>query len=137
MSDALNINVSEDSDGNGGVIKPIKANEPPDATLFSGDQKTVVGKIACNKYNVLYFFVSDSGGGDGIYAYDPMHTFLAAKAEEVYKVFSDEALEFDIGFVEADITYIQRSTVPKERITWTCPTSSSLTTSQSRRSSTS
>ena len=64
MSDALNINVSEDSDGNGGVIKPIKANEPLliTETLFSGDQKTVVGKIACNKYNVLYFFVSDSGG---------------------------------------------------------------------------
>ena len=88
---------------------------------------------------MFYFFVSDSGGGDGIYAYD-LDAYLPGSqgGRRVYKVFSDEALEFDInGFVKATLHTSRGSTVPKERITWTCPTSSSLTTSQSRRSSTS
>ena len=64
MSDALNITVSEDIEGNSGVIKPVKSNrnlEVPEV-FFSFQEKTVVGKISCDKYNVLYFFVADPNG---------------------------------------------------------------------------
>ena len=93
MSDALNVSISEDEDGNAGVIKPIKSNEPNpsldagpypnDATSgsFFGD-RYVLGKCIDDKNNVVYYFVCDNGTGsesdtrsyslgNGIYAYDP------------------------------------------------------------------
>ena len=113
MSDALNISITDDLEGNSGVIKPVKANRKlqiPEA-FFSFQEKTVVGKVACDKYNVLYFFVSDSSGADGIFAYDPDgYLPFSQGGENVVKIFQDDSLQFDInGFVKADITYIQRS----------------------------
>ena len=113
MSDALNITVSEDVEGNSGVIKPVKSNrnlEIPES-FFSFQEKTVVGKIACDKYNVLYFFVADGDGPDGIFAYDPDgYLPFSQGGENIVKIFQDNSLQFDInGFVKADITYIQRS----------------------------
>jgi len=93
MSDALNVSISEDGDGNAGVIKPIKSNEPNPSSdtgsyagtgasaSFFGD-RYVLGKCIDDKNNVVYYFVCDNGSGvegetavykrnNGIYAYDP------------------------------------------------------------------
>ena len=73
MSDALNINVSENTEGgggNGGVIKPVKSNVPLDQgfTEFGDSEKVVVGKVLCNKYDIAYFFVYEANGDGGVYA---------------------------------------------------------------------
>jgi len=124
MSDALNISTSEDTrtsangntgSGNAGVLKPLKSNTPLNEgfATFGDSHKTVVGKAICDKYNVIYFFVSDSSasGQSGIYAYDPDRYLPNSDGKNgLTKVFSDSRLVIapDV-FVKADITYIQRN----------------------------
>jgi len=118
MSDALNINVSENTEGeggNGGVIKPVKSNVPLDQgfTEFGDSEKVVVGKVLCNKYDIAYFFVYEANGDGGVYAYDPTGYLPNSEGgNAIVKIFSHPVLQFDYnGFVKADITYIQRKSV--------------------------
>lgn len=118
MSDAININTSEDtrsSGGNAGVIKPIKSNKALDGGFveFEGTDKTVVGKAICEKYNVIYFFVHENGGDNGIYAYDPDGYFPNSSfGSGVEKIFANSILSWSSdAFVKADITYVQRNYV--------------------------
>lgn len=118
MSDAININTSEDTrsgGGNAGVIKPIKSNKALDGGFveFEGTDKTVVGKAICEKYNVIYFFVHESGGDNGIYAYDPDGYFPNSSfGSGVEKIFANSILSWSSdAFVKADITYVQRNYV--------------------------
>lgn len=124
MSDAINISTSEDTrtsangntgSGNAGVLKPLKSNTPLNEgfATFGDSHKTVVGRAICDKYNVIYFFVSDSSasGQSGIYAYDPDKYLPNSDGKNgLTKVFSDSRLVIasDV-FVKADITYIQRN----------------------------
>ena len=125
MSDALNISASEDTrtsasggntgSGNAGVLKPLKSNTPLNEgfATFGDGNKTVVGKVICDKYNVIYFFVSDSSSSSqsGIYAYDPDRYLPSSDGKNgLTKVFSDSRLVIasDV-FIKADITYIQRN----------------------------
>tara|TARA_R110002167_G_scaffold89273_1_gene240830 strand:+ start:23597 stop:28759 length:5163 start_codon:yes stop_codon:yes gene_type:complete len=112
MSDAQNISISGDKEGDEGVIKPIKSNIsiPSDSSLFSeGGDKTVLGKVSDSKYNVVYFFVYSSIDSDcGVYAYDPYMYFENHEPESLVKVYTNEAFSFTAeSFVNADITYSQ------------------------------
>ena len=95
MSDAQNISISGDKEGDEGVIKPIKSNIsiPSDSSLFSeGGDKTVLGKVSDSKYNVVYFFVYSSIDSDcGVYAYDPYMYFENHEPESLVKVYTNEA----------------------------------------------
>jgi len=121
MSDAININTSEDTrggGGNAGVLKPLKSNTPLNEgySSFTGTNKTVVGKVMCDKYNVIYFFVYEEDGPNGIYAYDP-DGYLPGGAEKngIKKVFTSTLLTYGIdAFVKADITYIQRNYITED-----------------------
>lgn len=118
MSDAINISFTEDSrgdeGGNAGVLKPVKSNEAIDASglTFSDGKKYVIGRCVCNKYDVAYFFIHDSGNSanDGVYAYDPyLYLPISHGENEIVKIFSSAELNFSKElFVKADITYIQK-----------------------------
>ena len=116
MSDAININTSEDTrggGGNAGVIKPLKSNTPLNEGFasFSDGNKTVVGKVMCDKYDVIYFFVYDADGQNGIYAYDPEKYLPGSNGKNgITKVFSSPSLTYGPEvFIKADITYVQRN----------------------------
>ena len=117
MSDALNINVSEDGsgEGNSGVIKPLKSNTPLDSgfDLASESDKTVLGKVSCDKYNVIYFFVYNADDVHGIYDYDPDEYLPGSNGKNgITKVFESIVFNFQAtDFIKADITYVQRNYV--------------------------
>ena len=121
MSDAVNINASEDtrgSGGNSGVLKPIKSNTPLNegfAELGEGN-KNVVGKVMCDKYNVIYFFVNDDAGANGIYAYDPDEYLPGSGGPNgLTKVYVSNKLNYNASsFVKADITYISRNYIAED-----------------------
>lgn len=110
MSDALNITVSTNDGGNANVLKPIQGNYALEGDLGVGDNKKVVGKAICTKYDIVYFFVQNDEGDDYIVAYDP-NKFLPNTESDSHEtiVFSHASLSFPVaGFVKADLTYIQR-----------------------------
>jgi len=120
MFDALNVSVSGDlresgdtSNGNEGVLKPVKSNVALDggSAFLLGDDKVVLGKVADEKYNVLYLFVySTDSSALGVYAYDPTNYFDGHAPEEVFKIYTTSLFNFSAGaFVKADITYTQHS----------------------------
>ena len=142
MSDALNVSISEDEDGNAGVIKPIKSNEPNpsldagpypnDATSgsFFGD-RYVLGKCIDDKNNVVYYFVCDNGTGsesdtrsyslgNGIYAYDPDNYLpVDHDPEEIVPVFWTEANESEgINFLNDPLSFVKADiTYMQQKIT--------------------
>ena len=142
MSDALNVSISEDGDGNAGVIKPIKSNEPNpsldagpypnDATSgsFFGD-RYVLGKCIDDKNNVVYYFVCDNGTdsesdtrsyslGNGIYAYDPDNYLpVDHDPEEIVPVFWTEANGSEgINFLNDPLSFVKADiTYMQQKIT--------------------
>lgn len=73
MVDALNVRMSEDEDGNRGVIKNIKGNTEitlsGDNTLPSGTNR-VVGTCSFNQKDLIFFFVHNSNDDHCIYQID-------------------------------------------------------------------
>jgi hypothetical protein len=121
MSDAINISTGEDtrgSGGNAGVLKPIKSNTPLNEGFaeFADGNKNVVGKVMCDKYNVIYFFVNDAAGDNGIYAYDPDEYLPGSGGSNgLTKVYVSSTLAYNASsFVKADITYIPRNYVAED-----------------------
>lgn len=121
MSDAINISAGEDArgeGGNAGVLKPVKSNTPLNqgfAELGEGN-KNVVGKVMCDKYNVIYFFVNDDVGINGIYAYDPDEYLPGSGGPNgLTKVYVSSKLSYNASsFVKADITYIPRNYISED-----------------------
>lgn len=77
MVDALNIRVSEDDDGNRGVLKNIKGNTEitlsGDDVLPSGTNR-VVGTCSFNQKDLIFFFVWNSNDDHCIYQIDTSGT---------------------------------------------------------------
>lgn len=73
MVDALNVRMSEDEDGNRGVLKNIKGNTEitlsGDNTLPSGTNR-VVGTCSFNQKDLIFFFVHNSNDDHCIYQID-------------------------------------------------------------------
>ena len=77
MVDALNVRVSEDDDGNRGVLKNIKGNT--EITLSGGDvlpsgTNRVVGTCSFNQKDLIFFFVWNSNNDHCIYQIDTSGT---------------------------------------------------------------
>jgi len=114
MSDAVNISVEGDDRGEDGgnenVIKPVKGNTALFGDIFSSNNKTVLGKVTDDKYNVIYFFVWDLDAAYcGVYAYDPDLYFSGHDANTIIRIYRSTRFNFEAGsFVNAEITYSQK-----------------------------
>jgi len=114
MSDAVNISVEGDDRGEDGgnenVIKPVKGNTALFGDIFSSNNKTVLGKVTDDKYNVIYFFVWDLDAAYcGVYAYDPDLYFSGHDADTIIRIYRSTRFNFEAGsFVNAEITYSQK-----------------------------
>ena len=109
MSDAKNVTISTDSDGNGFVIKNAKGTAVITAT--SGDQITqsggyeVLGSCADEEANMLYFAVYDTSGTDhGIYRIDFNQSTLKYTEVIITEHLFDAKPEFvDMDIIRADV----------------------------------
>ena len=101
MLDALNVRISNDDDGNAGVLKNVKGNtvvsyKNTSDTLPSGTNK-VIGHVANLQKDEVFYFVYNSSNSHSIYKY-------SLSSEKVIKVYQDTILRFqENGFVKADV----------------------------------
>lgn len=107
MKNALNLAVSADAEGDGGVVKfsdgnlSISSSDP--LSGMNAGENTVVGSVTDEELGVVYFFVHNDQGNHGIYAY-------SEKTNTYRKIFSDTSLDFDKdGFVKGDVVRIKRN----------------------------
>lgn len=106
MKKAINIAVDSDSEGDGGVVKFSDGNTailPSDALAgVDNGVNTVIGSVSDEELGVVYFFVHNSLGNHGVYAY-------SSDKNTYRKIFSSPTLDFDQnGFVKGDIVRIKR-----------------------------
>ena len=90
MTDALNVRLSSDSDGDGGVIKNAYGNAA--VSFRSGDElpsgtNKVIGSIANSDGGEVFFFVWNSNNDHSIYRY-------SASSDEAQLVYRDSILDF-------------------------------------------
>lgn len=98
MTDALNVRVSSDDDGDALVLKNAYGNTEItlNTALPSGTNK-VVGSVASEQSNSIYYFVWNSNDDHSIYKY----SVGTNKSEQVYK---DSVLAFNKnGFVKGNV----------------------------------
>ncbi len=98
MTDALNIRVSFDDDGDGLVIKNAYGNQEVTlvGALPAGTNK-VIGSTANEQNGAIYYYVWNSNGDHSIYRY-------SVGANTSTKVYSDSVLGFtENGFVKGDV----------------------------------
>lgn len=106
LSDALNIRVSNDDDGNSGVIKNVKGNtvvayNSASDTLPAGTNRTV-GNVTNTQKDEVFYFVYNSNGDHTIYRY-------SVKLNKAHKVYQDSVLNFtEKTFVKADVIVNQK-----------------------------
>lgn len=110
MSDALNVRVSHESDGDQGILKnilgntAIAANSTSDAIpsgVGAAGINTVIGSVASEKGKCIYFFLWNLAGNHGIYQYK--HT-----TNTYFKVYENSILNFNyLDFVKADVVINQ------------------------------
>jgi len=106
LSDALNIRVSNDDDGNSGVIKNVKGNtvvayNSTADTLPAGTNRTV-GNVTNTQKDEVYYFVYNSNGDHSIYRY-------SVKLNKAHKIYQDSILNFtEKTFVKADVIVNQK-----------------------------
>lgn len=106
LSDALNISVSNDDDGNSGVIKNVKGNtvvayNSASDTLPAGTNRAV-GTVTNTQKDEVFYFVYNSNGDHTIYRY-------SVKLNKAHKVYQDSVLSFtEKTFVKADVIVNQK-----------------------------
>jgi hypothetical protein len=106
MLDALNVRVSQDAEGNAGVIKNVEGNtivaySAPSDALPTGTNRTI-GSVAATQNDEVYYFVWNSNGDHSIYRY-------SMSRDRVFKVYQDPVLNFkETMFVKADIIINQK-----------------------------
>ena len=90
MTDALNVRLSSDSDGDGGVIKNAYGNAA--ISFRTGDElpagtNKVIGSVANSDGGEVFFFVWNSNNNHSIYRY-------SASSDEAQLVYRDSILDF-------------------------------------------
>lgn len=107
LVDALNVRISNNDDGNAGVIKNVKGNtvvayKNSSDTLPSGTNK-VIGSVTNLQKDEVFYFVYNSNRDHCIYKYN-------TSDENVVKVYQDNILDFtENGFVKADVIVNQHN----------------------------
>ena len=110
MSDALNVRVSHDSNGDQGVLKnilgntAIAANSTADAVPSGSGAdgvNVIIGSVASEKGKCIYYFLWNLAGNHGIYQYK--HT-----TNTYFQVYENSILNFNyLDFVKADVVINQ------------------------------
>ena len=102
MVDALNVHISNDAEGDAGVLKNAWGNEAvafeagSELVTGSGIKNVVVGSVVAKEKSELIFFVYNSAGNHSVYYY----TTLLNKAKLIYR---DSVLGFtEDCFVKGD-----------------------------------
>lgn len=106
MTDALNIRISHEGEGEQGIVRNIKGNtaispsKTSDAIPSSGENR-VIGVTPCEAGKCMYFFLYNSLGSHGIYRYNS----ILDKYEKIYEA---SVLNFERnGFVKGDVVINQ------------------------------
>ena len=105
MSDALNVRVSHESDGDQGILKNVLGNTAIAASGLSEAYPTgtnsVLGSVASEAGKCIYFFLYNSNGNHGIYHYShATNTYI--------KIYENSALNFSLSsFIKADVVINQ------------------------------
>ena len=106
MLDALNVRVSQDADGNAGVIKNVEGNtvvaySATSDTLPAGTNRTI-GSVVSPQNEEVYYFVWNSNNNHSIYRY-------SVSKDRVFKVYQDPILKFrETMFVKGDVIINQK-----------------------------
>jgi len=98
MTDALNVRISSDDEGDAFVIKNAYGNDEItlDTALPAGTNK-VIGSVANDQKNSIFYFVWNSNNDHTIYRY-------SATKDAAYQVYKDSVLGFtENTFVKANI----------------------------------
>jgi hypothetical protein len=98
MTDALNVRISSDDEGDAFVIKNAYGNDEItlDTALPAGTNK-VIGSVANDQKNSIFYFVWNNNGDHSIYRY-------SATKDTAYQVYKDSVLGFtEDAFVKANI----------------------------------
>ena len=104
MTDALNVRVSHEANGEQGIVKNVKGNTKIDPrttadTIPSLGVNRVIGSIGSDAGKCVYYFLFNSKGGHGIYKY-------STSLDKYEKVYQNNALNFSgDSFVKADIVF--------------------------------
>jgi hypothetical protein len=109
MLDALNVTITGDEDGSVGIIQNIKGTqsrsmiEAVSAPLGMPEgENVVIGSTEDETLGVVYFYVWNSLGSHGVYAY-------SVNTKKYRLVFADSSLNFSRnGFVKGDIIRVSR-----------------------------
>jgi hypothetical protein len=98
MTDALNVRISTEDDGDGLVIKNAYGNtEVSLVTALSDGTNKVIGSVAVESTGSIYFFVWNSNDDHSIYKY-------STGSNTARLVYRDSVLSFnENGFVQADV----------------------------------
>jgi hypothetical protein len=104
MTDALNVRVSHEANGEQGIVKNVKGNTKIDPrttadTIPSLGVNRVIGSIGSDAGKCVYYFLFNSKGGHGIYKY-------STSLDKYEKVYQNNALNFSgDSFIKADIVF--------------------------------
>jgi len=106
MTDALNIRISHEGEGEQGIVRNVKGNtailpsKTSDTVPASGENR-VIGVTPCEAGKCMYFFLYNSLGNHGIYRYNS----VLNKYEKIYQA---SVLNFERnGFVKGDVVINQ------------------------------
>jgi len=104
MTDALNIRISHESNGEQGIVKNVKGNTKIDPrttadTIPSSGSNRIIGSIGSDAGKCVYYFLFNTNGTHGIYKY-------STSLDKYEKVYENDALNFSgDSFVKADIVF--------------------------------
>ena len=97
MTDALNVRISADQDGNAGVIKNAYGNAAIYGDALPAGTNKVIGSVADNEEGQIFFFVWNSNNDHSIFRY----TVSSDSAQLVYQ---DSVLSFsEFYYVRANV----------------------------------
>ena len=97
MTDALNVRISADQDGNAGVIKNAYGNDVISGDALPAGTNKVIGSVADNEEGQIFFFVWNSNNDHSIFRY----TVSSNSAQLVYQ---DSVLSFsEFYYVRANV----------------------------------
>jgi hypothetical protein len=104
MTDALNIRVSHEDDGDQGIIKNVEGNtviapRTTADTIPSSGSNRIIGSIGSDAGRCIYYFLFNSSGNHGIYKYSTVNDTYEKVYESSVLGFSGDA------FVKADIVF--------------------------------
>ena len=104
MTDALNVRVSHEANGEQGIVKNVKGNAKISPrttadTIPSSGSNRIIGSVGSDAGKCIYYFLFNTEGTHGIYKY-------STSLDKYEKVYENDALNFSgDSFVKADVVF--------------------------------